>query len=387
MTEFAVVHTDLPDSEKAGYALGLQIREAMLSVPDVVIVFAAPLYDHTRLLHALRGSCRSEMIVGCSSAGEFTTDIQGEGLACALAISSRDMAFNICLGRSLSNDRAAAVAQVVSSFQGMSDSHYRYRTALVLADEHAGMTELLVEQLALQTKGTYQFFGGGAGDNVEFIHTSVFYNEEVICDAMVALEILSNKPLGIGVRHGWQPLGEAMRVTAAEGTRLISLNNKPAITAFAEHAIKTRQELDLANPMAFFLHNMVGIGVDAGYKLRMPMNVNDDGSLVCAAEIPLDSTINIMSVTQTSTIEAARQATQVAMQKLYGCKPGVALFFDCIATRLRMGQAFGQELAAIRNTLGHARYVGCNSHGQLARAQGQFGGFHTCTAVVCVFPE
>ena len=178
-----------------------------------------------------------------------------------------------------------------------------------------------------------------------------------------------------------------MRVTAAEGTRLISLNNKPAITAFAEAAIKTRQELDLANPMAFFLHNMVGIGVDAGYKLRMPMNVNDDGSLVCAAEIPLDSTINIMSVTQTSTIEAARQATQIAMQKLYGCKPGVALFFDCIATRLRMGQAFGQELAAIRNTLGRARYVGCNSHGQLARAQGQFGGFHTCTAVVCVFPE
>ncbi len=387
MTEFAVVHTDLPDSDSAGHALGLQIREAMLSYPDVVIVFAAPLYDHRRLLRSLKKACHPGMLLGCSSAGEFTTDIQGEGLACALAISSREMQFNVCLGRSLSKDRGAAVEQIVRSFRGMVDNSYRYRTALVLADEHAGLTELLVEQLTLQTKARYQFFGGGAGDNVEFIHTSVFCDEEVICDALVALEILSEKPLGIGVRHGWQPLGEPMRVTAAEGQRLIALNDKPALAVFAEHAIKTRQEFDVANPMAFFLHNMVGVGVDAGYKLRMPLNVNPDGSLLCAAEVPLDSTINIMSVTHASTIEAAKAATITAMQGLYGAKPGVALFFDCIATRLRMGQAFSQELDAIRHTLGHVRYIGCNSHGQLARAPGQFGGFHTCTAVVCVFPE
>ena len=33
-----------------------------------------------------------------------------------------------------------------------------------------------------------------------------------------------------------------------------------------------------------------------------------------------------------------------------------------------------------------ASYVGCNTHGQIARAEGQFGGFHNCTAVVCVLP-
>jgi hypothetical protein len=30
--------------------------------------------------------------------------------------------------------------------------------------------------------------------------------------------------------------------------------------------------------------------------------------------------------------------------------------------------------------------TGCNTHGQIARAEGQFEGFHNCTAVVCLLP-
>jgi hypothetical protein len=64
----------------------------------------------------------------------------------------------------------------------------------------------------------------------------------------------------------------------------------------------------------------------------------------------------------------------------------VALFFDCVATRLRMGDVFGLELEGIAKSLGDASMMGCNTHGQIARAPGQFGGFHNCTAVVCVLP-
>jgi hypothetical protein len=62
------------------------------------------------------------------------------------------------------------------------------------------------------------------------------------------------------------------------------------------------------------------------------------------------------------------------------------LFFDCVATRLRMGTDFGFELQSVANLLGDAQLVGCNTYGQIARAEGQFGGFHNCTAVVMVLP-
>ena len=79
-------------------------------------------------------------------------------------------------------------------------------------------------------------------------------------------------------------------------------------------------------------------------------------------------------------------ATEAAVANLGGSQPGSALVFDCVATRLRIGDAFGLELESVGRTLNGAHFVGCNTYGQLARAEGQFGGFHNCTAVVMVLP-
>ena len=94
-----------------------------------------------------------------------------------------------------------------------------------------------------------------------------------------------------------------------------------------------------------------------------------------------------MKTTADSAVTAARNATESAVNGLRGEKAGAALFFDCVATRLRMGDAFGIELDSVSKALNGAGLVGCNTYGQIARATGQFGGFHNCTAVVMVLPE
>ncbi|HEX2543601.1 MAG TPA: FIST C-terminal domain-containing protein, partial [Ramlibacter sp.] len=86
-------------------------------------------------------------------------------------------------------------------------------------------------------------------------------------------------------------------------------------------------------------------------------------------------------------VQAARQATESALRGLAGHKPAAAFVFDCVATRLRLGRAFEDELQACSKLLAPAGFVGCNTYGQIARAEGQFSGFHNCTAVVCVLPE
>ena len=65
----------------------------------------------------------------------------------------------------------------------------------------------------------------------------------------------------------------------------------------------------------------------------------------------------------------------------------MALVFDCVATRLRLGQEFGAELAAVQRELGDTPLAGCNTYGQIAQSEGQFNGFHNCTAVVCTIPR
>jgi hypothetical protein len=387
----AVSYTRARDAA-AGAELGRDIARLLGGErPDALIVFASPTHDFAELLSALGAACHPRLIVGCSSAGEFVTGASGAESASAVAIRAPEMRFGAVLARGIGADHAAAATQMASEFHGVTNSEYRFRTALVLTDALAGLADEFVEALTMRTAGMYQFAGGGAGDDAKFSRTHVFFgpggaDAEIATDAAVALEILSNNPIGIGVRHGWQPAGVGMRVTEAEGARLVSLNAMPAAEAVAEYAESTGQSFDRHDPLPFFLHNVIGIQTETGHKLRVPLSVNADGSISCAAEVPEGATVHFMRATSASASDAARDATHDAVRQLGDHPPGVALFFDCVATRLRMGDDFALELDALQTALAGADYAGFNTYGQIARADGQFSGFHNCTAVVCVLP-
>jgi len=360
--------------------------EGLGAAPQALMVFAAPSYDHERLLAELADACPDTLIVGASSAGEFMNHLRGEGLICALGLSGEDVRFSIGVAGDIGTNPTAAARQIASSFSGISDYTLPYKSALVMTDALAGHADLLVDELTLATGGQYHFFGGGAGDNAQFQRTSVFCGREVLNGAAVALEMLTEKPIGIGVRHGWEPASAPLRVTEADGMRLVSLNGLPAAEAFEAHARSTGQKLDRAAPIPFFLHNILGIDTGSAHRLRVSLAVLGDGAVLCAAEVPTGSVVHIMRASATSAVEAADQATKAALAALGDHKPEAALFFDCVATRLRMGEGFGEEVATVRARLNGADLLGCNTHGQIARAEGQFEGFHNCTAVVAVLP-
>ena len=386
-TRSVVVYTAMEESSEAGISLGNQIAAQLGGEPpDAVILFVSPKYDTAALVACVVNRCSAKIIVGCSSAGEFTNDTHGDGKACAIAIRSSSLQFAVGIGRGISSDRRKAAAEMVRDFRCGQEGTNEYCSALILTDALAGHADELIEELTLKTGGSHQFFGGGAGDDANFRRTQVFVGKELASDAAVALEIISEKPIGIGVRHGWSPATAPMRVTESRGAVLVSLNASPILDVFCEHAETTNQKFDQADPMPFFLHNILGIETGDGYKLRVPLAVNSDGSVLCAAEIPQGAAVCLMSTDLTSAKEAAANATRAAVDQLNGHEPGVALFFDCVATRLRMGREFGNELDALKEVLGETQFAGCNTYGQVARTTGQFNGFHNCTAVVCVLP-
>ena len=384
MTQSTTAHTAAEDSTKAGDDIAAQIRAGLGGMPpDVIIVFASSRHNYAALLGRINEVCRPKAIVGSSSAGEFTESAFAEGSISAVALRSDEMQFNVVATRGLRERPLVAANEMAAQFTGLHKHDYAYRSALIMTDALAGHADTFVEQLTLATGGRYQLFGGGAGDDARFSRTHVFYGTEAANDAVVALEILSHRPIGIGVHHGWETGSRPLRVTEAEGMRVISLNSAPAVEAFEEYAEQTGQKFDRTAPMSFFLHNVLGVATPTGHLLRVPLAVMEDGSVQCAAELPVGSTAHIMVPSALSALSATRNA----VQQLKGEEAGTALFFDCVATRLRMGKDFGFELEAIKEAIGSANYAGCNTYGQIARAEGQFSGFHNCTAVVAVIPK
>lgn len=388
MTESVTTITDEKESSQAGGELGRAIRKGLNgAAADAVIVFASAQHDYERLLASVAEEAGTGIIAGSSSAGEFTNSSRGEGHVSALGLRSQTLRFAVGAGHNLTADPAAAARQAVSAFQGRQGGTMPYRSALVMTDALAGHADAVVEEMTVATGGNYRFFGGGAGDDGLFQKTHVFAGTKAMSDAVVALEILSMQPVGVGVSHGWVPSGPPMRVTEVDGSRLISLNGQPALQAFEDHAEATNQKFDPAQPMPFFLHNILGIESGGQYRLRVPLGAHADGSMLCAAAIPHGSIVRIMKTSEQSAVLAAEQATRAALEALGGRPPSAAFVFDCVATRLRMGRAFADELQACANLLSPVGFVGCNTYGQIARAEGQFGGFHNCTAVVCVLPQ
>jgi hypothetical protein len=377
----------IPDSRAAGEQIGSTVRKAFNGGnADAVIVFASAQHDYELLLREIAAGAGTDVVVGSSSAGEFSHSERGEGYVSALALRSDEMKFALGLGTEVSANARAAARQVAGAFRGVDSSALPYRSALVMTDALAGHADAVVEELTVATRGNYRFFGGGAGDDGLFKKTHVFAGRRAVTNAMVALEILSSRPIGVGVSHGWVPASAPLRVTESAASRIVSLNGAPAIEAIEAFAAETGQSLDRSNPLAFFLHNIIGIRTESEYRLRVPLAVEENGSIVCAAEVPQGSVVHVMRTSEDSAVRAAEQATRSALDALGGLKPGAALVFDCVATRLRLGVEFGNELKACADLLHPAGFVGCNTYGQIARAEGQFGGFHNCTAVVCVLP-
>lgn len=388
MTTVAVASTSLRDYE-AGEALATAIRRQLNGdAPNALIVFASPENDFRELLRSLESLCRPGTMIGCSSAGEFGPDGSLSGGSSAIALRADDMFFKSVLATRLSESAARAARILATDFEGHSRAEYRCRTALVLVAADTGHAEVLVEEAALATEGTYQFIGAGAGDDSKFVNTDIFFETEVHSDAVVALEILSNKPIGIGARHGWQPATEPLRATEVRDSTVVSFDGSPAIRAFERHAASTGQEFDHADPAAYFVRNVIGTTTADGYRLRVPLSISDGGAIDCAARIPQGSIAHIMSIADDGSSNAAAGAVRAAVAQVEaaGHKPGGAVFFDCVATRTRLGPGFDDELHAVAAELRGAPFAGCNSYGQIVRAAGQFGGFHNCTAAVCVFP-
>lgn len=388
INQVVVSHTTLSsESEAAKFLAGEVLTKLGGNSPDVLILFASPEFDYVTLLEAIEQGCSPKILVGCSSAGEFSGCKDNNASVSLMAIRSEDILFNAVLGTGLRGAPAAAVDQIMPVFTGSVHRDFPYRCALVLTDALAGYTDEMIHELTVRTGGTYQLFGGGAADDARFQKTHVFMGTAAYDDAVVVLEMLSKRPMGLGVRHGWEPAGAPLRVTEANGNQIISLNAMAASDVFAAHAEQTGQVFDPEDPLPFFLHNVIGIDTGDGFKLRVPLSLNENGAVMCAAAVPVGATVRMMVASARSAREAASQASRAALDGLHGGRHAGSLLFDCAATRLRLGRAFGEELKAVADALGSDNFAGCNTYGQIARAEGQFSGFHNCTAIVCAIPE
>lgn len=379
------------DAESTADALADELKTQLGDAsPVLILAFASTEQPLERLAPRLAAAFPDAIVLGASTAGEFTEKGDAKGSASAVAVAG-DFAVRAGMGTDLKADAEAAVRAALDGIPESLDG-YRHRTGILLLDPLSGNGEEAT-LIAASFLGDIPLAGGAAGDDLAMQKTTVSCGERTASDAIVAAVIFSNAPLGVGVCHGHEPISEPLKVTRAEGATIHEVDGRPAWEVWAESTREaaTRAGLD-PNALpdnqvgGFLLRYEAGLASGGEYKIRAPLSRAADGSLSFACGVPEGATIRITESVPARQIESAREAARRARARL-GAKAAGAVVFDCICRNLILGDDFQSAVKGISEELGDVPLAGFETYGEIALDAGDLSGFHNTTTVVLAFPE
>lgn len=225
--------------------------------------------------------------------------------------------------------------------------------------------------------------GGCAGDNLAMHQTRQLHGQQVFSGAVVAAAISSERPLGVGVSHGWTPLSEPMLVTESRGTLLSKLDDRPALDVYLEFF--NPSEAVCGDPQAFAdfaATHPIGIRRRDRIEMRHITGFDPERrALVMVAEVPQGGLAFLTEGDYDSVLQAAAESARTAIEAL-GEVPAVGLLlFDCVSRRSVFGeQQLQEETDLINHCCGGIPMAGFYTYGEIARTKGS-GGFHNQTLV------
>ena len=251
------------------------------------------------------------------------------------------------------------------------------------------LTEGLDANLSEIVRGAYHvagmgipLVGGCAGDDSAMTRTLQFINGRVLDRAVVGAAISSTGRFGLGVSHGWQPIGEPLIVTRSEGTEILTLEDQPALDVYLDVLGVRDRPTDPTEFARFAQTRPLGLQVSDGAQVRFVGGADlARRSLQFLVPIPEGELVWVMSGDEASILSATADAADQVVDQL-GSAPFGTMAFDCVARRGVLGDGqLPAEIDQLRRRFGDGAVGGFYTYGEIARNGGALG-FHHQTMVV-----
>ncbi len=359
--------------------------------PDLTIVFSSIRFADPRMLKAVRSVAGPAPLIGCTDAGGIMTAGPKRRSVTVIGLMLGEGRCVTSVERQLSVEPFAAGERLATALQ--QQLHRPAGSMLVFFDGLTASGSEVLAGLKNRLDRRVSVAGASAGDDFYFQKTFQYYNDEVLTDGLVGVQFSREIRLGVGVRHGWLPVGRPRKVTRSLGRVVYQLDHRPAVSIYEDFLGLKRQEL-LGDPLASItLPYPLGLEPEgnAEYLLRDAIRVGRAGSLLCTGDVPQGSDVRLMIGGYESALEAAQQAACDAKDRLGRVKLCGGLVFSSGARQKMLGSEFQGEIDVIRDALGGSgvRLGGFYSYGEVAPSAMGKGGlakagpvFHNESVVV-----
>jgi hypothetical protein len=376
-----VGHGPGPDAFEAGARAA---RDAIRGPqPKLLITFASDSLDLRAVASSVHDVAGSVPMIGCSTAGEISGDGPEDESVVVVGFGGEGFETRTAAAGGVSGRLREAGAEAASCIRGLEGDH-AHRVLILLTDGLAGDQQEIVRGAYAVAGAGIPMVGGCAGDDMRMRSTRQLHGERVLDDAVVAAALASDAPIGIGVRHGWERVGEPMLVTESAENRVSRIDGQPALDLYLERlGAPEDARSDPAAFTQFAATHPLGLDSRRGEEHVRFISGADfaDRSLISIAEVPRGGLAWFMQGSDDSVLAATDAACSDALAPLEGRSPLGLVAFDCIARRGVLGARIGDEVARVAAHGGGAPVAGFYTYGEIARTRG-VAGFHNQTLVV-----
>jgi hypothetical protein len=383
---FGTGHSDATDpgtGAAEATAAAVAGRDAAL----VVVLTSCP-GDLPALTAAVRETAGSTAkVIGCTTCGEIDRSGASTGGVAVAALGGPGFSVRIAAGRD-SDGRQRAIGEELA--HGVGRTEFPHEALLVLGDGRIGRQQEIVRGLYSVLGAAVPLAGACAG-NLTYDDAHQFFDDgtgpEIIRGGAVAALIGSEAPIGVGIAHGWRPSGEPMSLTECHDTRILKLDNRPALDVYLERlGVDGSIAEDPGTFWSFAHEHPLGLARRGGQDIRVIQSADTtDRSLTCFADVHQGAVTWLMETDPEALTNGGAESCRQAVSALGDTRPIGVLEFDCAVRKIHLGDdGVRTEIAGMRDAVGGVPMVGFYSMGEIARSRGALG-MHHMTSVTLAF--
>lgn len=236
----------------------------------------------------------------------------------------------------------------------------------------------IIDEAYLEIGDSVNYMGINAGSESFQPINCLFDNNQFIGDAV--LTILLPHHSGAIVEHGYTNPDSTISATSTTGNRICSIDWRPAFEVYKELARKHYDtEINEENFYENAVHFPFGImRMDGEMLVRIPVALEDDGSIFCVGEVPENSVLTLLKA-----VSPDSSKTVDSLVENMSCRPEeTILTFYCAGRRMHLGDAALNELTLLNSNLINKRIFGALSLGEIGGSkQGGYPLFHNAALV------
>ena len=346
--------------------------------PTLAIIFSSIKHDLTELSNLIDGKIQ---IFGATTAGEIANDDVYESSIVVMLLDISESYFKILL----KNHTESSTEKISTEALTYAKKQFKNPGMLVMASGLDTDGETIVETIIKETGINTPLFGGLAADDLQVQNTKVFTNNKISSSGIVFLIIDNDKIEMTGLAtSGWKTVGIEKTITKAEGNRVFTIDNLPAMDAFIKY-YNLPADLNMAAGVVGSIGAKFPLQVIRKNRppvLRTPLyGIEEDKSLIFAGKIPQGAKVKFSVQPTFEIIDSTIEKMKLLSAKTKNAD--ALIMFSCSARQVALGPLMEDEVSGIRK-IWDAPLVGFFTYGEIGKTSIDQTDFHneTCSLVI-----